>query len=308
MLKPLMVAAALISVLAAKSQMADSTALKIKEIEESIVYNKGKIELPAGNAHVTVPSGFRFLDKNQSIYVLTELWGNPADSSIIGMLVPEGHGVLEPESWAFTISYDEMGFVKDDDASDINYDDLLKDQQKEMREENPERIKEGYSPIEFVGWASAPYYDKNKKILHWAKSLRFGDDSVNTLNYNLRVLGRKGIFMLNAVASVNQLPEVKANISKVIESVEFKEGSRYSDFNPDVDAVAAWTIGGLVAGKILAKVGLFAMVLKFWKIIAMAVAGFGGSIWKFVKRRKKSDPLEPEMAEVPVPNDESSVS
>lgn len=273
------------------AQEVDSTQLRINEIEQSLIYKTGIIELESGNATLTVPKGFRYLDKTQSIYVLTDLWGNPADSSILGMLAPENRGVLEINSWVFTISFDEMGYVKDDDADDIDYDDLLKDQQKEFKEANPERIKQGYQPIEFIGWASPPHYDKSKKILHWAKELKFGQDSLNTLNYNLRVLGRKGIFMLNAVASMSELPDVKSNIDKVIESVKFKDGHKYSDYLPDVDNVAAWTIGGLVAGKILAKVGFFVLLAKFWKLIALAVAGAGGGIWKYFKRRKKDDKI-----------------
>lgn len=274
------------------AQVVDSTQLLINEIEQSLIYKTGIIELESGNAILTVPKGFRYLDKTQSIYVLTDLWGNPADSSILGMLVLENRGVLETNSWVFTISFDEIGYVKDDDADDIDYDDLLEEQQKEFKEANPERIKQGFQPIEFIGWASSPYYDKNKKILHWAKELKFGQDSLNTLNYNLRVLGRKGIFMLNAVASMSELPEVKSNIDKVIGSVEFKDGHKYSDFLPDVDNVAAWTIGGLVAGKILAKVGFFVLIAKFWKLIALAIAGAGSGIWRYFKRRKKDDEIQ----------------
>lgn len=269
------------------AQEIDSTQLRINEIEKSLDYKTGIIELESGNAKLTVPSGFRYLDKTQSIYVLTKLWNNPADSSILGMLVPENRGVLAPNSWVFTISFDEMGYVKDNDADDIDYDDLLKEQQKEFKKENPERIKQGFQPIEFIGWASSPFYDKNKKILHWAKELKFGQDSTNTLNYNLRILGRKGLFMMNAVASVNELPEVKSNIDKVIGSVEFNSGHRYSDFIPDVDNVAAWTIGGLVAGKILAKVGFFVLFAKFWKLIALVFVGAGGGIWKYYKKQKQ---------------------
>ena len=271
------------------SQEVDSSQYFINQIEQSLKYTTGIIELEQGNASVNVPKGFRFLDRDQSIYVLTELWGNPADSSILGMLVPDSMGVLDLGSWVFTISYDEMGYVKDDDAADIDYADLLKEQQKEFADANPERIKLGYQPIEFIGWASSPYYDKNKKILHWAKELKFGEDSLNTLNYNLRVLGRKGVFMLNAIATMENLEDVKSNIDVIIESVKFKEGSQYSDFNPDIDEVAAWTIGGLVAGKILAKVGFLAIFLKFWKLIAIALVAGGGTIWKFITGRRKKD-------------------
>lgn len=52
------------------------------------------IELESGNATLTVPQGFGFLDQMQSMYVLSDLWGNPPDSSILGMLVPTGGGVI----------------------------------------------------------------------------------------------------------------------------------------------------------------------------------------------------------------------
>lgn len=272
-----------------QAQEIDSTQIWNDQIEQSFDYQTGVIDLQEGNAKLTVPVGFRYINKEQSIYVLSVLWGNPADSSVLGMLVPENRSVLESNGWAYTIYFDPMGYVEDDDADDINYDDLLKEQQKEFEDENPQRIKDGYQPIKIIGWASTPFYDKNKKVLHWAKELKFGDDSLSTLNYNLRVLGRKGIYMLNAIASLPEMNEVKASIDKVITSIEFNEGDKYANFNPDVDNVAAWTIGGLVAGKILAKVGFFAVILKFWKLIALGVIGAGGAILKFFKRKKDDD-------------------
>ena len=287
------------------AQEIDSTQMMIDQIEQSLNYQTGTIELESGNAVLHVPKGFRYLNKAQRIYVLTDLWGNPADSSILGLLVPENIGVTANDSWVFTISFNEMGYVKDDDAEDIDYDDLFADMQKEFKENNPEREKLGYPPIELISWASTPHYDKDKKILHWAKELKFGNDSINTLNYNLRVLGRKGIFMLNAVAGMAQLPEVKLNIDKVIASVEFKEGHKYSDFVPDVDNVAAWTIGGLVAGKVLAKVGFFVLLAKFWKLIVIAVAAGGSYIWKFFKRKKEDEaPVENKQLDPPSDNNE----
>lgn len=271
------------------AQPIDSLQIRINEIEQALHYQTGTVELESGNATLTVPAGFQFLDKSQSMYVLTDLWGNPADSSVLGMLVPENRGVLADNSWVFAVTYNEMGYVKDDDAADIDYDQMLKDLQKETRDGNAERVKNGYEPIELIGWASNPYYDQNQKTLHWAKEFKFGESASNTLNYNLRILGRKGIYELNAIASMPELPEVKLSIDKVIASVEFKDGHRYADFQPDVDQVAAWTIGGLVAGKVLAKAGFFVFILKFWKLIALGLFGAGGGAWKVWKRKKKGD-------------------
>lgn len=271
------------------AQETDSTALKIAAFEQSLKYETGTIELNQGDAKLTVPEGFKFLNQEQSLFVLTDLWGNPPDSSVLGMLIPVNKGVFGDDSWALTISWDGMGYVKDDDADDINYDDLLKEQQKETREANPQRVQEGYQPIDFIGWALPPYYDKDKKVLHWAKELKFGDDSLNTLNYNLRVLGRKGVYVINAIANMKSLPEVKQHLDKIVTSVTFNEGSRYDDFDPDVDQIAAWTVGGLVAGKILAKVGFFALLVKFWKLIAFGAIAAFGAIMRFVRGRKKEE-------------------
>jgi hypothetical protein len=51
--------------------------------------------------------------------------------------------------------------------------------------------------------------------------------------------------------------------------------------------VAAWTIGGLVAGKVLAKAGFFALILKFIKPILLVLIATGGGIWRFLGGRRK---------------------
>jgi uncharacterized membrane-anchored protein len=49
------------------------------------------------------------------------------------MIFPENSTPFTDSSYAFIISYEDMGYVKDDDAKDIDYDDLLKDMQREKR-------------------------------------------------------------------------------------------------------------------------------------------------------------------------------
>ncbi|WP_114779505.1 DUF2167 domain-containing protein [Botryobacter ruber] len=271
------------------AQEVDSLQQQIQQIESSMKYQYGEISLKDGLAKINVPKGFKYLDAEQAEYVLTELWGNPKSGTTLGMLIPEQYGVLDQNAWVFDIEFDEIGYVKDDDANDIDYTELLGTMQEETLEGNKERTEAGYEPITLVGWASAPYYDQESKILHWAKEVKFGDSEENTLNYNVRVLGRKGVLVLNAIAGMNNLPEVKKNIATITGSVTFEQGQTYFDFDPDVDDVAAWTIGSLVAGKLLAKAGFFALLLKFWKVIAIALAAGGSAVVKLFKRRKEND-------------------
>lgn len=258
------------------------------QIENSFTYQTGIIELKEGHGTLTVPKGFKFLDKEQSITLLTDYFGNPKDNSVLGILAPENISVFDDKSWLFILSFEEMGYVKDDDANDIDYDQLEAEMKAEISSANPERIKQGFEPEYFIGWASDPYYDDTKKTLHWAKEFKFGDAEVNTLNYNIRILGRKGVFMFNALSLMPELEVVKSNIDPIINSIEFHEGFAYSDFDPDVDDVAAWTIGGLVAGKLLAKVGFWALIVKFWKLILLGFAGIGSFLWKKKKNKDES--------------------
>ena len=248
-------------------------------VNSTLHYQLGHIVLPGGIGELTVPRGFRYLDSAQSRRVLEQLWNNP-DGKCLGMLFPTDRGPVEPNHWAYSIEYDPMGYVKDDDAEDIKYDELLKEMQSDADAGNKDRQAAGYDPVYLLGWAANPYYDKNKNALHWAKSLRFGVGPDTVLNYNVRLLGRKGVLVLNAIGDRGQLDEIKASIPDLLANVTFAKGERYVDFNPGLDEVAAYTIGGLVAGKVLAKVGLLALALKFWKLGLLAVAG----AWAAVKR------------------------
>ncbi|HEV8513888.1 MAG TPA: DUF2167 domain-containing protein [Cyclobacteriaceae bacterium] len=231
----------------------DSAKMFADNIEAKMRYQSGTIKFENGIGSLAVPNDFAYLDPEQAEYVIKDLWGNPKGAGTLGMIVPKDKGVAYGNSWAFIITYDSMGHVKDDDADEIDYDQMLKDLKEDISKESENRVKNGFEKYELIGWAAKPYYDKEKKVLHWAKEIKFGESETNTLNYNIRVLGRKGVLVLNAVASIDQLEEVKKNINPILSSFEYSDGNKYSDFNPSIDEVAAWTIGGLVQEKFLLK-------------------------------------------------------
>lgn len=261
----------------------------IDSIEASMRYETGTIKLKNGVAQLNVPQGFKFLDAEQSQYVLSDLWGNPPNTKVLGMIFPENGGALADANYAFVITYEEDGHIDDKDAAKLDYDDLLKQMQSGESEANKERTKLGYPSIHLVGWAAKPFYDQANKRLHWAKEISFEDNGDNTLNYNVRILGRKGVLVLNAVAGMNELGLVQQDINKVLQIPSFTEGNKYTDFDSNIDKVAAYGIGGLIAGKVLAKAGFLAVVLKFGKFIIIGIAALGGILFKFFKRKKDEE-------------------
>jgi uncharacterized membrane-anchored protein len=233
----------------------------IAEFEATLSYQQGTITLGNGLAVLNVPESFRFLGPDDAQRVLVDAWGNPPGEKPLGMLTPVGVSPLSDDGWAVVITYEEDGYVEDDDAASIDYDALLREMQEDARASNAEREKLGYAPVELIGWAAPPHYDAATHKLYWAKELRFGDEPVHTLNYNIRVLGRRGVLVLNAVGTMEQLATIEEEMKNVLGFVEFNPGHRYADFVPGTDRIAAYGIAGLIAGKAAAKAGLFKLLL-----------------------------------------------
>src|SRR5881396_2140042 len=263
-----------------------------EQMEARLHYRTGHVKLRGGLATLELPPEFRYLDARETGLVI-RAWGNPPDSETLGMIVPAGLGVFDRESWAVVISYDEDGFVKDDDAATINYNDLLGKMQRGIRQANEERRRQGYPEVDLVGWAEPPRYDAATHKLYWAKDLRFGTEPVHTLNYNIRVLGRRGVLVLNAVAEMDQLAAVQAGMGKVIGFVDFADGNRYADFVPGTDKVAEYGIAALIAGGIAATAGFFKLLLAgiiaLKKLIVVALVAIG-AFFKRIFGKKKEAP------------------
>ena len=224
--------------------------------------------------------------------MLVKLWGNPpSENKPLGLLIPAGMTPVSSNCWIVTMDYSEDGFVKDDDAAKINYDDELKKMQKRIADNNSERTKAGYPAITLVGWAAAPHYDPATHKIYWAKQLKFAGEEHDTLNYSIRMLGRKGVLELNAVAGIEQFSAIDQQTPQILAMVDFKEGSRYTDFNPKTDKVAEYGIATLVAGGALAaaaKLGLFKGLwiglLAAKKFIIIGAIAVFAVVKKFFKR------------------------
>lgn len=260
-----------------------------KSVWNSLSPQKGDIKLPNAVATLHVPEGFYYLSPKDTETVLVDVWGNPPEQNTLGMLFPSEMTPFDDNAWAVTIEYEEDGYVSDDDADDINYSELLEQMKSDTRSASDERVKQGYDPIELVGWASQPYYDSTTNKLYWAKEIKFGQSPVNTLNYNIRVLGRKGVLVLNFIAQIDQKELIEEQFNDVLALAEFDQGAKYSDFDPDLDDVAAYGLGALVAGKVIAKTGLIAAAViflkKFGVIFLIALAAF----FKRVFKRRKTN-------------------
>jgi uncharacterized membrane-anchored protein len=270
---------------APKDPVAAAEKSAAEAFEAQFDFQRGKIVLPGGMATLNVPENFRYLSPEQADRILVEAWGNPPGTKTLGMLFPSEVSPISEEGWGVVITFQEDGYVKDDEAGKINYNELLQQMKEATAEENKERQKQGYEAINLVGWAASPHYDRATHKLYWAKELNFAGAPANTLNYDIRMLGRRGVLSFNAVAAMNQLGAIENDMKEVLGFAEFNAGHRYADFSSGTDKVAAYGIGALIAGKVAAKVGLFKLALGFIlagkKFILLALIPVAGLVKKF---------------------------
>lgn len=267
---------------------------KVLDLVKNLKYQQGEIDLQDGLAKLSVPKEFRYLGPDDTETVLVKLWGNPpSGEKPLGLLIPAGMTPLDTNCWVVTIDYSADGYVKDDDAAKINYDDLLKKMQKGIASQNKARQEQGYPAITLVGWAAPPHYDAATHKLYWAKHLKFEGEDNDTLNYSIRMLGRRGVLELNAIAGIGQLEAIDKQTPQILGMVDFKEGHRYADFDPKSDQVAKYGLTALVAGGALAgaaKLGFFKaiwlFVLAAKKFIIIGAVALFGLVAKFFKRRE----------------------
>ena len=263
---------------------------KAAEFVRSLHFQTGSIALPDAGAHLQVPDGFHYLGHDETRRVLEELWGNPPDDDVLGMLVPDDAALDGEHSWAVLVTYNAEGHVSDEDASKIDYTQMLSDMKQETVDANPARKEAGFGAVQLVGWAQPPSYDAAGKRLHWARELDFGGAKQHTLNYDIRVLGREGYLSMNAIAGMGDLTRVQAGVARVLPMAEFDAGQRYADYTPGSDKLATYGLAALVGGGIAAKAGLFAklgvLLLAGKKFVVLAVLAIGAFARKLLGKNK----------------------
>ncbi|HEY1584398.1 MAG TPA: DUF2167 domain-containing protein [Polyangia bacterium] len=241
-----------------------------------------QLQLPAGDAFLGMPEADRFLKLN----------GSFNNEGTLGVVVSSD----EKQGWAVIIDYAESGYVKDDEK--IDADALLKSFKEGTEEQNKERVKNGFPELSIGEWSEMPRYEQSTHRLVWA--LPATSSRGTTINYNTRVLGRRGYVSIDLLSAPEKIAAEKVNAAALLAATTFKNGARYEDFNKKTDKVAESGIMGLILGgagiAAVAKGGLFAGLFKVLIaggkfIIAGLIALFAG-LKRFFTGKPAAPPKE----------------
>jgi len=237
-----------------------------------------------------LPAGYQFVGQPQAGVVMQKM-GNLYNDNLLGIVVSTN----PEEEYFVTLRYDEEGFIKDDE--EVDGAEILEAMQEGEEEYNEERKKLGFSPMHAEGWVDPPSYDKAKHHLVWG--LIITSPEGESINYNTRVLGRRGYVSVNLVTDKAHLEHDKPAAGALLQATSFEAGSSYADFDSSSDKIAEYGLTGLVlggAGLGLAKVAKVGLLAKFggviWaallagkKVIAVGVIALLALMKKFLGRK-----------------------
>jgi uncharacterized membrane-anchored protein len=240
-----------------------------------------QLALPANYVFLGMPEADRFLKKN----------GSFDNQGVLGVVT----GADPNASWGVIIDYDEAGHV--DDKEKIDAPALLKAIREGTEESNKQRVEHGFPELHVGDWSQSPHYDVTTHRLVWA--LPASSVRGTTINYNTRVLGRRGVVSLNLLSDPAKFEVEKAIAATLLAATTFKSGARYEDFDKKTDKVAEYGLMGLILGGAglgaakLVKVGLLAkfgkllllLLVKGWKLLLLAFAAIGGLFSKLFGRK-----------------------
>ena len=131
-------------------------------------------------ATIALSADYDRLDASDS-KKLMELMENPSDGS-------EYYVAPVDERWFAIFSYENTGYVKDDE--EIDADALLDSLREGTKIGNRERVRRGWAEMHILGWQYMPNYNDNTNRLSWAVLAE--SDGQEIVNYNTRFLGRTG--------------------------------------------------------------------------------------------------------------------
>lgn len=224
--------------------------------KQVVLGNQVTVDLPAGYAYLPPEPSKKLLEANGS-------FGNDGVLGLFASTNPD-------ENWFVVSSFDESGFIKDDE--ELDGDEILAELRDGLDGLNEERKEHGFKPLALDGWAEAPRYEKAQHHVVWA--LIVSDADGKSVNYNTRVLGRKGYVSLNLVTDPNTLAQDKHHATTLLSITHFDGGARYEDFDEKSDKVAEYGLAGLVmagAGLGAAKLVKLGLLAKFSKVILAAL-------------------------------------
>lgn len=213
-------------------------------------------------ATLEVPEGAIFGDAAATRAML-EKSGNLTSGREVGMLLSDEAEVI--------FEFDPVGYVKDDDKDALDADKMLASLREGQEEANAELKSRGQAELEIARWQVKPHYESSTHNLEWGPVVKNKQNGHETVNYNVRLLGRRGVMEVTLLVGPEQLQQQLPWFRSSLKGFSFEKGEDYASFRSG-DKVAEYGLAALVTGGAVAVAAKSGLLGKLWKLIIAGVA------------------------------------
>jgi len=198
----------------------------------------GVIPLSNGELTLTVPEGYRYYSAAEAQAYLQRNNAAAPSGNVLGMVAAADADIRAPGAWATIVSYDPIGYVQPQTASDLSEANF----EAEVREARQTQNRA------FEGFIAQPTFDANAPHVIWAERTAAPGAGGKDLRHEQKSLGRYGVACLTSIGSADQMPDIEAAAATLQGMLSFPEGRRHADFQAASDQVSQYSVPGLITG------------------------------------------------------------
>lgn len=229
------------------------------------------VSIPGG-AKFDIPEGYAFLDATETGKFQEYIQNIPTPNETL--FAPESL------SWFAVFQFEQTGYVKDNE--EIDADAILEGVREGQRQGNKELESRGWPTLTIDGWAYSPYYDPSTKRLEWAITATSHPTGEKVVNFNTRILGRRGVMKVTLVTEPNTLQTDVPHFKTALAGYDFLPEEQYAAFR-EGDKVAAYGLGALILGGAAAAGAKSGLLKSAGKFILFGILALFAGLWSRIK-------------------------
>jgi uncharacterized membrane-anchored protein len=241
-----------------------------------VTQGPAKVKIGA-NAELQVPQGSLYGDA-----AYTKKWLEESGNLLTG----REQGSLITQNATVIFEWEDSGYVKDDDKDKLDADAMLKSLREGQDEANEELKKLGRPELSIDRWQVKPHYDQASNNLEWGPVVKNKQNEHETVNYNVRVLGRRGTMAVTLLVDPSQLDTTLPWFRNAMKEFSFVKGEDYASWR-DGDKVAEYGMAALITGGAVAVAAKSGLLAKLIKPILVGIAAMGAWLKNLFTGKKK---------------------
>jgi len=231
-----------------------------------------KVQIGKDLATLNLPKGYVYFGEAKARALMEQM--GSGDKDVLAFIMPD----QKEANFGILIGFEDTGYVKDDDAGKIDAKAILESYQEGTEAQNEARKSKGLGELHVTGWDQEPSYDPKTHVVLWSLQGE-NQDKEQFVNYNTRVLGRKGVLSINLMCDNKDLAAAKPRSQDIVKAIAFNQGQRYEDYQQG-DKISTGGLVALIAGGALLakKTGVLAFIAVMFKPLLLLLKAGGAKL------------------------------